>query len=106
MKTKDNHEVKAGDQVWVWSNVNGEYEFFQHTIKTVFEQKIEYTEECPTTGYGGAKRDIVYKDKPTKLKARVHQLEKKMQCNCDLDNWQPERETGHSWVCRIHKKAT
>ena len=30
---------------------------------------------------------------------------KKMDCNCDLDNWEPERDTGHSWVCRIHKKA-
>lgn len=28
-----------------------------------------------------------------------------MQCNCDLDNWEPERDSGHSWVCRIHKKA-
>jgi len=28
---------------------------------------------------------------------------KTMQCNCDLDNWEPERSTGHSWVCRIHK---
>lgn len=28
-----------------------------------------------------------------------------MQCNCDLDNWEPERSTGHSWVCRIHKAA-
>ncbi|MBT6053666.1 MAG: hypothetical protein HOG49_43370 [Candidatus Scalindua sp.] len=28
-----------------------------------------------------------------------------MQCNCDLDNWQPELDTGHSWVCRIHKEA-
>lgn len=26
-----------------------------------------------------------------------------MGCNCDLDNWEPERSTGHSWVCRIHK---
>lgn len=26
-----------------------------------------------------------------------------MACNCDLDNWEPERSTGHSWVCRIHK---
>ena len=32
-------------------------------------------------------------------------LEKEMQCNCDLDNWEPEKKTGHSWVCRIHKKA-
>ena len=28
-----------------------------------------------------------------------------MRCNCDLDNWQPERTTGHSCVCRIHKAA-
>ena len=28
-----------------------------------------------------------------------------MACNCDLDNWEPERDTGHSWVCRIHKAA-
>ena len=29
----------------------------------------------------------------------------RMQCNCDLDNWEPERDTGHSRVCRIHKAA-
>ena len=29
----------------------------------------------------------------------------KMPCNCDLDNWQPDKRTGHSWVCRIHKEA-
>ena len=28
-----------------------------------------------------------------------------MRCNCDLDTWEPERSSGHSWVCRIHKKA-
>ncbi|KKL08424.1 hypothetical protein LCGC14_2575980 [marine sediment metagenome] len=39
------------------------------------------------------------------LKEIVKELENKMQCNCDLDSWQPERETGHSWVCRIHKAA-
>lgn len=27
-----------------------------------------------------------------------------LQCNCDLDNWEPTQETGHSWVCRIHKQ--
>lgn len=32
-------------------------------------------------------------------------LETTMQCTCDLDNWEPERSTGHSWVCCIHKKA-
>ena len=26
-------------------------------------------------------------------------------CNCDLDNWEPEPDTGHSWVCRIHRIA-
>jgi len=29
-----------------------------------------------------------------------------MRCNCDLDNWEPERSTGHSHVCRIHNAAT
>ena len=28
-----------------------------------------------------------------------------MRCNCDLDNWEPNRSTGHSDVCRIHKAA-
>lgn len=31
--------------------------------------------------------------------------EQGMRCNCDLDNWEPARTTGHSWVCRIHKAA-
>ena len=26
-----------------------------------------------------------------------------MCCNCDLDNWEPEIMTGHTWKCRIHK---
>lgn len=28
-----------------------------------------------------------------------------MQCNCDLDKWQPDEFTGHTHVCRIHKRA-
>jgi len=28
-----------------------------------------------------------------------------MQCNCDLDRWEPEKSTGHSFVCRIHQQA-
>lgn len=32
-------------------------------------------------------------------------LELVMRCNCDLDNWQPDTRSGHSWVCRIHKRA-
>jgi hypothetical protein len=39
------------------------------------------------------------------LKQAVKDAEDRMQCNCDLDNWQPERSTGHSCVCRIHKTA-
>ena len=26
-------------------------------------------------------------------------------CFCDLDNWEPEPDTGHSWVCPIDKRA-
>lgn len=33
------------------------------------------------------------------------ELKQTMQCNCDLDTWEPERSTGHSFVCRIHKAA-
>ena len=39
------------------------------------------------------------------LKEIVKELkENGLRCNCDLDNWQPEK-TGHSWVCRIHRKT-
>jgi hypothetical protein len=41
----------------------------------------------------------------TNMRETVAKLEKAMLCNCDLDNWQPEESTGHSWVCRIHKAA-
>ncbi len=40
-----------------------------------------------------------------RLRERVKVFEQQFQCNCDLDNWESERDTGHSWVCRIHKKA-
>lgn len=39
------------------------------------------------------------------IKCIVENLEKTMRCNCDLDTWEPEEFTGHSWVCRIHKMA-
>ena len=35
----------------------------------------------------------------------VEDIKKTMRCNCDLDKWEPERTTGHSFVCRIHKVA-
>lgn len=41
--------------------------------------------------------------KPTFLQELREKYEEKMQCNCDLDKWEPEMDTGHSFVCRIHK---
>ena len=41
----------------------------------------------------------------SELKERVAELETRYQCNCDLDNWEPERDTGHSTVCGIHRLA-
>lgn len=38
-------------------------------------------------------------------RAIATELAKLMRCNCDLDRWEPERSTGHSHVCRIHKAA-
>ena len=41
-----------------------------------------------------------------RLKDIVAMLEAEgMRCNCDLDNWVPEIDTGHSWVCRINEEA-
>lgn len=41
---------------------------------------------------------------PSLLEYAKH-FEDQMRCNCDLDNWVPEKSTGHSWVCRIHNAA-
>jgi len=39
------------------------------------------------------------------FRAMAENFAKTMHCNCDLDNWQPEPDTGHSHVCRIHRAA-
>jgi hypothetical protein len=39
------------------------------------------------------------------MKSIVDEVKKQHQCNCDLDNWQPIVQTGHTTVCRIHKIA-
>jgi len=39
------------------------------------------------------------------IKQLVEKFESEMQCNCDLNNWEPTKQTGHSHVCRIHKAA-
>jgi hypothetical protein len=51
--------------------------------------------ECATCGGSGkeSRRDV------------AERLSSTLRCNCDLDNWEPERSTGHSWVCSIHKAA-
>ncbi len=33
------------------------------------------------------------------LKEIVNELKKEMRCNCDLDTWQPEADTGHFKGC-------
>lgn len=33
----------------------------------------------------------------------IKRLEENIPCTCDLDRWQPEGLTGHTWVCDIHK---
>jgi hypothetical protein len=42
---------------------------------------------------------------PSRRDVAIRLYAEGMGCNCDLDNWQPEQSTGHSWVCRIHKAA-
>lgn len=44
---------------------------------------------------------------PTKEKIGdiARELSKTIQCQCDLDNWEPEKLTGHSCVCPIHNAA-
>lgn len=39
------------------------------------------------------------------MKEIVAHVKSRQPCRCDLDNWQPEWITGHSWVCPIHKQA-
>ena len=39
-----------------------------------------------------------------RLKELVSLLESELHCNCDLDNWQPEKSIGHSQVCRIYRR--
>jgi hypothetical protein len=33
------------------------------------------------------------------------QVPEETQCRCDLDNWQPDKRTGHTSVCPVHKAA-
>ena len=36
----------------------------------------------------------------------VAEASKQMDCQCDPDLWEPEDDTGHTWVCQIHEVAT
>lgn len=33
----------------------------------------------------------------------VHRLERTMYCTCHRDNWELDKRTGHSQMCRIHQ---
>jgi len=50
------------------------------------------TDECRSLAEQGASPNEIAKE-----------LSKTNGCNCDLDNWEPEKSTGHSCVCRIHR---
>lgn len=55
--------------------------------------------------YQEREREELAQAPPPDYRAIAAELAKSMGCNCDLDNWEPDRRTGHSWVCRIHKAA-
>lgn len=48
-------------------------------------------------------REAAIQARQSRRRARAAEIRKTIRCNCDLDNWEPEAETGHSHVCRIHK---
>ena len=50
-------------------------------------------------------QDIISQPKKERLAEIIKDLEGKIQCNCDLDTWEPEKTTGHTHVCLIHKLA-
>ena len=45
-------------------------------------------------------------DERKTIKEYVEELKAEgIRCACDLDNWEPERGSGHSRVCPLHKIA-
>ncbi len=40
-----------------------------------------------------------------KVEPIVKQVEREIQCNCDLDNYEPTDMTDHTITCDIHKEA-
>jgi hypothetical protein len=73
---------------------SGKFQVNRNVTVTYTTQKLEPKPEQP---------DIETQSKSPMEIAKS--LEKTMRCNCDLDNWEPEKTTGHSWVCRIHIAA-
>lgn len=75
----------------------------EHYIKTG-EDKAERTYLANVETQN--KREEALLQARLRMRTRAKELQDGgMQCNCDLDNWEPEQSTGHSWVCRIHKAA-
>ncbi len=63
------------------------------------------TPQCPDTKGGALPGDVsAQAPGPREVAAFLRNVQG-MRCNCDLDNWEPERSTGHSRVCRIHYAA-
>lgn len=71
----------------------GDGEFYYGSDQDGWERS--QCEDCEGTG----------RKRSDDLLKAVKELEFSMQCNCDLDRWEPEKDTGHSWVCRIHRAA-
>jgi len=103
---------------WAWWGYNGEIVYWKALVCILKAAKITGNDNLPdidtpkynansavmdlqgqVEGYG--KRILL----AAQRKEHVKELEKVLQCNCDLDRWEPKRSTGHSHVCRIHKRA-
>lgn len=60
---------------------------------------------APVTGNNKLESEMAETTDKTAREIAQELASEGMHCNCDLDNWMPERSTGHSCVCRIHKAA-
>ena len=76
-----------------WCKTNGTPESFARAILALRPERVPMTDEQRQS----AKRT------PREIARSLK--ESGMACNCDLDRWEPEKATGHSHVCRIHKAA-
>lgn len=65
-----------------------------------------YTQEHLRRDQIKREAEILGRRKDQRLREIVLEISSSgVQCNCDLDRYEPERSTGHSFVCRIHTMA-